>query len=348
MTKRNNYFKTFCKISKAFGTTLGKEKLLDLIVHSAIDTMDAKAACLFLADEEKDVFIPMAQKGLSENYLHASPIRAKKIVDEILKGGYLKFYDATTDSRLENLEAKKTEGIASILSVPVLVKDKAIGILSLYTGEPRDFSQDEIDFLTALAEQGGIAIGQARLFERINQNSMLFLDLASSINSTLDIKKILHILSAEICEALNMKGVAIRLLNNETGNLELVASYGLNEEFINKGPVSAEKSISQVLKGETIIVEDVATDDRIEYREETLKEGIASILCVPIKSREEVIGVMKLYSDAVRKYPQDVIILVNALAHTGGLAIQNASMYLSLQEDKKSLEEDIWSHRSWF
>ena len=348
MTKRNNYFKTFCKISKAFGTTLGKEKLLDLIVHSAIDTMDAKAACLFLADEEKDVFIPMARKGLSENYLHASPIRAKKIVDEILKGGYLKFYDATTDSRLENLEAKKTEGIASILSVPVLVKDKAIGILSLYTGEPRDFSQDEIDFLTALAEQGGIAIGQARLFERINQNSTLFLNLASSINSTLDIKKILHILSAEICEALNMKGVAIRLLNNETGNLELVASYGLNEEFINKGPVSAEKSISQVLKGETIIVEDVATDDRIEYREETLKEGIASILCVPIKSREEVIGVMKLYSDAVRKYPQDVIILVNALAHTGGLAIQNASMYLSLQEDKKSLEEDIWSHRSWF
>jgi len=348
MTKRNNYFKTFCKISKAFGTTLSKEKLLDLIVHSAIDTMDAKAACLFLADEEKDVFIPMAQKGLSENYLHASPIRAKKIVDEILKGGYLSFYDATTDSRLENLEAKKTEGIASILSVPVLVKDKAIGILSLYTGEPRDFSQDEIDFLTALAEQGGIAIGQARLFERINQNSTLFLNLASSINSTLDIKKILHILSAEICEALNMKGVAIRLLNNETGNLELVASYGLNEEFINKGPVSAEKSISQVLKGETIIVEDVATDDRIEYREETLKEGIASILCVPIKSREEVIGVMKLYSDAVRKYPQDVIILVNALAHTGGLAIQNASMYLSLQEDKKSLEEDIWSHRSWF
>ena len=348
MTKKNNYFKTFCKISKAFGTTLSKEKLLDLIVHSAIDTMDAKAACLFLADEEKDVFIPMAQKGLSENYLHASPIRAKKIVDEILKGGYLKFYDATTDSRLENLEAKKTEGIASILSVPVLVKDKDIGILSLYTGEPRDFSQDEIDFLTALAEQGGIAIGQARLFERINQNSTLFLDLASSINSTLDIKKILHILSAEICEALNMKGVAIRLLNNETGNLEFVASYGLNEEFINKGPVSAEKSISQVLKGETIIVEDVTTDDRIEYREETLKEGIASILCVPIKSREEVIGIMKLYSDAVRKYPQDVIILVNALAHTGGLAIQNASMYLSLQEDKKSLEEDIWSHRSWF
>ncbi|MCG6972228.1 MAG: GAF domain-containing protein [Desulfobacterales bacterium] len=348
MTKRNNFFKTFCKISKAFGTTLGKKKLLDLIVRSAIDTMEAKAACLFLADEEKDMFVPMAQKGLSDNYLHASPLKAQKTVDEMLKEGYLSFYDATTDSRLENLEAKKAEGIASILSVPVMVKEKAIGVLSLYTAEHRDFSKDEIDFLSALADQGGIAIEQSQLFERINQNSMLFLDLASSINSTLDIRKVLHILTAEIAEALGMKGVLIRLLNHETGNLDLVASYGLSEEFQNKGPVSIQKSIAQALNGETVIIEQVSKDNRLQYKEEILKEGVISMLCVPIKAREEVIGVMSLFSSASRKYPEDVIILVNALAHTGGLAIQNASMYLSLQEDKKSLEEDIWSYRSWF
>jgi GAF domain-containing protein len=186
------------------------------------------------------------------------------------------------------------------------------------------------------------------LFERINQNSMLFLDLASSINSTLDIRKVLHILTAEISEALGMKGVLIRLLNNETGNLDLVASYGLSEEFQNKGPVSIQKSIAQALNGETVIIEEVSTDDRLQYKEDIVKEGVVSMLCVPIKAREEVIGVMSLFSGAARKYPEDVIILVNALAHTGGLAIQNASMYLSLQEDKKSLEEDMWSHRSWF
>ena len=348
MTRRDNYFKTFCKISKAFGTTLGKKKLLDLIVRSAIDTMEAKAACLFLADEKKDMFVPMAQKGLSDNYLHASPLKAQKTVDEMLKEGYLSFYDATTDSRLENLEAKKAEGIASILSVPVMVKEKAIGVLSLYTAEHRDFSKDEIDFLSALAEQGGIAIEQSRLFERINKNSMLFLDLASSINSTLDIRKVLHILTAEIAEALGMKGVLIRLLNHETGNLDLVASYGLSEEFQNKGPVSIKKSIAQALKGETVIIEQVSKDNRLQYKEEILKEGVISMLCVPIKAREEVIGVMSLFSSTARRFPEDVIILVNALAHTGGLAIQNASMYLNLQEDKKSLEEDIWSYRSWF
>ena len=348
MTKRNNFFKTFCKISKAFGTTLGKKKLLDLIVRSAIDTMEAKAACLFLADEEKDMFVPMAQKGLSDNYLHANPLQAQRVVDEMLKEGHLSFHDATTDSRLENLEAKKAEGIASILSVPVMVKEKAIGVLSLYTAEHRDFSKDEIDFLSALAEQGGIAIEQSRLFERINKNSMLFLDLASSINSTLDIRKVLHILTAEIAEALGMKGVLIRLLNHETGNLDLVASYGLSEEFQNKGPVSIKKSIAQALKGETVIIEQVSKDNRLQYKEEILKEGVISMLCVPIKAREEVIGVMSLFSSTARRFPEDVIILVNALAHTGGLAIQNASMYLNLQEDKKSLEEDIWSYRSWF
>ena len=348
MAKKNNYFSAFCKISKAFGTTLDRGKLLDLIIQSAIDIMEAKAACLFLADEEKDVFVPVAQKGLSGNYLHASPLQAKKVVDDILKGGYLTFYDATTDPRLENLEAKKAEGIASILTVPVMVKKKTIGVLSLYTEEHRDFSKDEIDFLSALADQGGIAIEQSRLFERINQNSILFLDLASSINSTLDIKQVLHILTAETCEALKMKGVLIRLLNHETGNLDLVASYGLSEEFQNKGPVSIQKSIAQALNGETVIIEQVSKDNRLQYKEEILKEGVISMLCVPIKAREEVIGVMSLFSSASRKYPEDVIILVNALAHTGGLAIQNASMYLSLQEDKKSLEEDIWSYRSWF
>ena len=51
---------------------------------------------------------------------------------------------------------------------------------------------------------------------------------------------------------------------------------------------------------------------------------------------------MRLYSDVQREFPSDLMVMVEALAHQGGLAIQNASMYLKLQEDKKSLEEDIW------
>jgi GAF domain-containing protein len=348
MTKKPDYFKTFCNVSQAFGTTISTEQLLDLIVASAIETMRAKAACLFLADEEKDVFVPVSQKGLSDTYLHAKPLQAKKVVSAILKGGYLYIKDATSDPRLEHHDAKKAEGIASILDVPVLVQEKAIGVLALYTAKVREFNSNEIDFLCALAQQGGMAIERARLLERIQKNSALFLQLASKINSSLEIKKILNILTAEISDALGMKGAVIRLLNEKTGTLELVATYGLSDGFLNKGPVHAEKSISEVLKGKTVVINDVATDTRLEYRQEHTDEGIASMISVPIKSKEAVIGVMRLYSATKRTYPEDVLMLLEALAHMGALAIQNASLYLKLQYDKESLEKDIWSHRSWF
>ena len=348
MTEQPDYFKTFCKVSKAFGTVLSTEKLLDLIVESAIETMNAKAACLFLADEEKDIFVPVAQKGLSDTYLHAKPMHAKTIVNAILKGGYLYIRDATSDPRVEHHEAKRAEGIASILDVPVIVQDKAIGVLALYVAKARDFSNDEINFLSALAEQGGMAIERARLLERIQNNSALFLQLASSINSSLDIKKILHTLTAEISQSLGMKGALIRLINEKTGTLDIVNTFGLSDEFLNKGPVYAEKSILKTLKGKTVVIKDVAADDRIQYRQEHIDEGIASMLSVPIKSKEEVIGVIRLFSSVKRDYPEDTLMLLEALAHTGALAIQNASLYLKLQHAKESLEKDIWSHRSWF
>ncbi len=72
------------------------------------------------------------------------------------------------------------------------------------------------------------------------------------------------------------------------------------------------------------------------------------MLVVPIKVKDDIIGIMRLCSAVQREYPEDIIVLVNALAQTGGLAIQNASLYLALQDDMKELKDDIWSHRAWF
>ncbi|MDM8525392.1 GAF domain-containing protein [Desulfococcaceae bacterium HSG8] len=327
MTKKTDYFRTFCNISKAFGTTFNKEDLLDIIVRSAIDTMNGKAACLFMADEEKDVSVPVAQKGLSENYLHKEPMKIETAVKQLMEGGgYLSFRDVGTDPRLSNHEAKKAEGIASILVVPIMVSDKAIGVLSLYTATPRDFTEEEIEFLTALAEQGGMAIQHARLIERIRQNSTLFLDMASSINVSADTKQILHVLTENIVEAYGIKGVNIRLLNKETDVLELVASYGLSEEFLNKGSVDADQSVSDVIRGETVSIRDARTDKRIQYNDAMAKEGIISMLCVPVQSGKEIIGVMRLFSGREREFPEEVVISVEALANQGGIAIEKAKL----------------------
>jgi GAF domain-containing protein len=348
MTRSNDFFKTFCTISRALGTAATLEELLDLIVQSAIDAMGGKAACLFLADERRDVFIPMAQKGLSEDYLHANPLKAQKIVAALLAKGSLVFADATSDPRLEHHEAKKKEGIASLLTVPVRVADRPIGVLSLYTAERREFTDGEIDFLSALAEQGGMAIEKTRLLERIQKNALLFLDLASAINSTLDVSSVLDTLTVKVCESLGMKGVTIRLLNEETDELKLVASHGLSEAMLAVGQHTDTATTAAALKGETVIVEDAVKDERTRFKKELAEEGVGSMIITPITVREKVIGILRLYSPVTRSYPQDVITLVQALAHQGGLAIQNASMYLKLVEDQKALEAEVWSHRSWF
>lgn len=348
MKTRSDYFGTFCRVSRAFSGDLGKDEILDLVVESAIETMDGKAASLFLLDEKRGLFVAGAQRGLSKNYLHSKPINAMDLVAPILHGGYLAIRDATTDPRIENHEAKRREGVASLLVVPVLVRGRAIGILALYTAKPRNFKNEEIAFLSALAEQGGIAIERARLVETIRNNTKLFHDLAMHINASMDIKKIMEILSAGIAKALDVKAVSVRLLDEEGRTLKLVASYGLSKDYLMKGPVSAEKSIAEALCGKPVVVRNASSDEGVQYREEKKAEGIVSILCVPIKEREKVIGVLRLYTDREREFTADEIMLVSALAHQGGIAIQNASLFLALKEDMKDLKNDLWSHRSWF
>jgi GAF domain-containing protein len=348
MSTEADYFRTFCEISKAFGTTLATEKLLDMIVASAVKSLKARAACLFLSDRNKDLFVIRAQYGLSDNYLHADPQSARKIVQAALKAGYLHIYDATSDPRVEHHELKKKEGIASILDVPVIVRDQAIGILALYTAEHREFSKVEIDFLKALAEQGGIALEHARLVERINNNAQIFLELASKINGTLNISQIVRCLSEDTCHKLGMKASAIQLDNSSRQKLETAFAHGLSDAFASELPVLLEGCALKALSGEIVRVEDCNSDPFIEHKNRFSEEGLGALISVPIQSRHETVGVLHLFSAKPRRFPADLQMIINALAHTGALAIRNAAMYLQLQKDKESLEADVWAQRNWF
>lgn len=346
MARETDYFRTFCNISRTFGTTARRDELLKLIVESAVTSMDGKAACLFLADERQDVFVPVAQTGLSQDYLHANPLKARRIVAALEEKGYLDFPDAASDPRLENHDAKKAEGIASLLTVPVRVADRTIGVLSLYTAGRREFQGTEVEFLCAMAEQGGIAIEHNRLHRRMQRNAMLFLDLAAKINSSVEIDEILDELTVNVCDKLGFHGVTIRLLDEDRDEMKLVASHGVGSPFLEAVHTATAETARRALKGETLILPD--SDDRPACEDAMRAEGVVSMVVTPVTARERAIGVLSLYSQTHRHYPDDVLLMIRALAHQGGLAIQNASMFLQLQEDKKSLEEDIWSYRSWF
>lgn len=349
MSEQNDYIKQIRKFGRAFGSTMEHDKLLEMIVKSAVDTMHAKAACLFLAtDEKKEHYTASAQTGLSKNYVHAALARKADTMKLLEKEGFIHYRDAKTDDRILNKESKVTEGIGSILVVPVLVKDDMMGSLALYTAEIRDFSEKEIEFLTVLASGGGMAIERAALVEKLRNNTRIFLDMAKNIMASTDITTILQTLTEDVAKAIRVKAATLRLLDENHVTLRLAASYGLSEKYLNKGPISAEKSIAQALQGKPVVVKDAAADAGVQYRNEKKEEGIVTILSVPIKSRDEVIGVLRLYSASAREFDEDEIQFVTAIAYMGGVAIQNMNLTAMLKDDVKDLRENSWIFRSWF
>ncbi|HUN55038.1 MAG TPA: GAF domain-containing protein [Smithella sp.] len=349
MSTQDEYFRSLSKLIRELAAADNQDRMLNLIVSAAVETLEAKAAVIFLNEEDSQDSIrnvAVAQIGLSEKYIHAGTAHAVKISPQLLKDGYMYFKDATTDKRLMNHKAKKAEGIGSILSVPVMDKGQMLGILSLYTKNIRKFTKDEIDFLFILAEQGGAAIENANLIRRLRNHSQIFLKLAASISSSLDVKTILQTMTQDLVKDLNIKAASVRLLDENTRTVQMVASFGLSDKYLNKGPIMADKNIGKALRGDTIAIKNVFEDDGIQYKKEKIDEGIVSMLYVPIKSKDNVIGVLNVYSSRPKEFTEDEILLVTALAYQGGLAISNACVYLTMQDDIKDLKENIY--KSWF
>ncbi len=351
MPAREDYFRALSKLSKDMAKTQDHLEIGRLIVSTALKTLKAKAAVVFMMDENEENAIrntAVVQIGLSDKYIHAGPAHAVTISPQLMKDGYMYFRDAATDKRLANHKAKKAEGIGSILSVPIVDLGKMLGILSLYTKEIRKFTMEEIDFLSILAERGGAEIANLFLVQRLRQQSRIFLKLAASISESLDVKVILQALTEDLVKSLRLKAAAVQLLEEDKRSLKRVACFGLSEKYLNKGPIMADKNMAAALKGETVIIKNVLKDTGIQYKKEKKEEGIVSMLYVPIKSKEDIIGVLIIYSGRQREFTEDEITLVTALAYQGGLAINNACLYLTMQDDIKDLKENIWSHKCWF
>jgi GAF domain-containing protein len=176
----------------------------------------------------------------------------------------------------------------------------------------------------------------------------MFSRLAAAIASTLDIKMILHTLTAEVSRALDVKGATIRLLNDERTTLRVVASHGLSEKYLDQMEVSSEQSITDALRGIPVMIVDCAADPTVRRKKEKEEEGIISLLSIPIQTRNEVIGILRLYSGRMRIFTQDEIMIVTALANLGGLAIQNAGLYMMVENDLREMKEETWTYKAWF
>ncbi len=145
-----------------------------------------------------------------------------------------------------------------------------------------------------------------------------------------------------IKSALSVKGATLFLINRKTEELEIAASIGLSKEFLNKGPVSAMKSIADSLSSGPTAIYDVTDDPRLQYPEETVKEGIASILSVPIELHGRVMGALRVYTSEPWEFVMGDLTLVQAVGQMVGMSIDMARLskgYKSSIEVLKSIRD---------
>jgi GAF domain-containing protein len=171
-------------------------------------------------------------------------------------------------------------------------------------------------------------------------------ELAAALNSARAPEAVLQSIVEGVAKTMGAKGCSLMLLSPDRKVLLHTVAYGLSDWYVRKGPVSADKSIAEALAGRPIAVFDATGDLRIQYREQANKEGIASILSVPMTLREEIIGVIRVYAAERRSFTVDDMYFVEGVANLGAIALENARLYQAVQKDYETFRRDMLEWRA--
>ncbi|MCD6351960.1 MAG: GAF domain-containing protein [Armatimonadetes bacterium] len=182
----------------------------------------------------------------------------------------------------------------------------------------------------------GMASSRAsyELRRRARENRTLY-EVAQSVSSTLRLRQVLSLIVQNALQVLDAKGCAIRLYDEESGELRLAAMEGLSEEYWGKGSVRVEDSPvdQRVMAGEPVQARDVGASELWQYPEAARREGIHAVLSVPLRSKDAVLGVIRVYSTRRRAFSRREVDLLTAFANQAAVAIENAELYEDIRRN---------------
>ena len=152
--------------------------------------------------------------------------------------------------------------------------------------------------------------------------------LTTLVAGAFSLQEVLDKLAEAAVNIVGVKACSIRLLDEQSDDLLMRSTYGLSEEYRNKGAVTRDDPVVKAaFAGEAVVLDDMRVDGRVQYREATLKEGLISQLTVAMQFRNKPIGVLRLYSPSPRRFDDDGISLARAIASQCATAITNARLY---------------------
>ncbi|MDI6736813.1 MAG: GAF domain-containing protein [bacterium] len=347
--KSKSYLEELYKISELMSSTCELEDLLNLIMDSSIRVTKADQGSLMLLDEKKQILTIKVAYGLSEATQKLVRIKiGEPIAGLVAKEGkplLLTHQILSENPRFSDLKERKQ--IKSALSVPLKVKDEVIGVLNLnHTTAENSFTQEDISPMTIFAAQAAVAIENAMLFATAQKHTdelIILNKIGKLLTATFDQGQVVKLMSKTLEEMIKFDVLALLLLNPEQGVLNIISSTTISEKSIEEIKSHLidilRKSINwRFDKNPIIIQKEIKTKT-----EEVTTQTINSTLSLPLVAKDETIGAVSISSFQPDAFTEDNLRMLSTLAPQVAIALENARIYLDMQELYTSTVEALAS-----
>ena len=167
---RRSYYLALRQISKVANSAFGLRRICSSIAKSAAVAVQANGCRILSLNAKKEYLITVGAYGLSDLYLKKGPLDAHRSLPDILDGKVVFIADATKDKRVQYPEMAQTQGVSSILGIPVVKQGEAIGEIRIYTHEPRQFPEADRSFLLGVADICAVVFERAELQQLLDQD----------------------------------------------------------------------------------------------------------------------------------------------------------------------------------
>ena len=342
LASRHERLKLLYQVGNVIHSTLEPQEALQLIVSEAVRLMGASSGSVVLTNPTT---------GLLE--IHAShnlPSVATKLklrVGEGITGWVVR---TGKPARVGNVKqdpryVAARRGVLSELAVPLEVGGEIRGVLNMDSDRADAFSADDQELLQELAVQAAKVIHNTWLYEQLRLKAGLFESLASvsrTINSTLNLEEALRAITREACVLMRARMCSLMMLDESREWLDLRASHGAGEAYLKKPRLSVEESFLGVVarRKKPMQLENVRTSSHYQNVELARREGLISLLSVPLLFSGQVIGTLNVYTGKPYNFSNEEIRILGALAELSAIAIEKARLYERVVDVEEQLRQN--------
>lgn len=348
----NQQLAALYEITSAASQSLDLDSVLQQVIRKITEIFQFATTRVFLFDGAMEV-LNLRASFEREPELWTRIRSFKKgegLVGQVAESGEAVVYeDATTDPRYELRSKTKnvtTSQHSFFALCPIKSRSQTWGTILCIGREPRKLTTDELQLITSMANQIGIAVENANLFEetrgRADQLSTLY-SLATVLNQTLDVESMLRGAMHEILEIFDFEAGRIYLLSEDSEELELLLHEGFPEGLpVPRRYRRGEGVVGHVFeRGVPSFFADVRQDpsfSQLATRSVLMPAGYICQFFIPIRVKAQGIGVINIVSKEIHSFSDKEVQLMDAIANQVGIAIEHSSLFRQLQHRSNELE----------